>query len=387
MTDTRGRVKREFEKNLDLVTELSHSINANPELAFEEYGTSAAIIAALEDSGHFTVEKGVADLPTAFVASAGSGDLVFGVCAEMDALPDIGHGCGHNVIAASAVGAALALAPFADELGLTVRVFGTPAEESGTGKEIMVNRGVFDGTHAAIMVHPSLKDVVTPQLRASRSWRITYTGRGGHASRPWSALNAADATVVAQTAIGLLRQQLRDGIRVHHVVKEAGSAVNVIADRAVVDCMIRCDTIDEVDEVWERVRRCFDAGAVATGTGVEFTSLPSIYREFRHDRDLAPIFESNAKAIGRTFPDYPDKMFGSTDMGNVSLRIPALHPMLSFDLPTEEGNHTAAFAAAAAGHDGDRFVRDAGLAMALTIADVARSEPIRAGLMARASHG
>ncbi|WP_413798183.1 M20 family metallopeptidase [Streptomyces iranensis] len=387
MTDTKGRVKREYEKNLDLVTELSHRINANPELAFEEYETSAAIVAALENSGGFTVEKGVADLPTAFVASAGSGDLVFGVCAEMDALPGIGHGCGHNVIAASAVGAALALAPFADELGLTVRVFGTPAEESGTGKEIMVNRGVFDGTHAAIMVHPSLKDVVTPQLRASRSWRITYTGRGGHASRPWSALNAADATIVAQTAIGLLRQQLRDGIRVHHVVKEAGSAVNVIADHAVVDCMIRCDTIGEVDEVWERVRRCFDAGAIATGTGVEFTSLPSIYREFRHDQDLAPIFESNARAIGRTFPDYPDKMFGSTDMGNVSLRIPALHPMLSFDLPTEEGNHTAAFAAAAAGPDGDRFVHDGGLAMALTIADVAQSEPIRAGLIARASKG
>ncbi|AGP59606.1 M20 family metallopeptidase [Streptomyces rapamycinicus] len=387
MSDTKGRVKREYEKNLDLVTGLSHRINANPELAFEEYETSAAIVAALESGGEFTVEKGVADLTTAFVASAGSGDLVFGVCAEMDALPGIGHGCGHNVIAASAVGAALALAPFADELGLTVRVFGTPAEESGTGKEIMVNRGVFDGTHAAIMVHPSLKDVVTPQLRASRSWRITYTGRGGHASRPWSALNAADATVVAQTAIGLLRQQLRDGIRVHHVVKEAGSAVNVIADHAVVDCMIRCDTIDEVDEVWERVRRCFDAGAIATGAGVEFTSLPSIYREFRHDQDLAPVFESNAKAIGRTFPDYPDKMFGSTDMGNVSLRIPALHPMLSFDLPTEEGNHTAAFAAAAAGPDGDRFVHDAGLAMALTIAEVAQSEPIRAGLIARAANG
>ncbi|WNF01121.1 M20 family metallopeptidase [Streptomyces luomodiensis] len=385
MADINGRVKREFEKNLDLVTELSHRISAHPEPAFEEYATSAAIVAALENSGDFTIEKGVADLPTAFVASAGSGDLVFGVCAEMDALPGIGHGCGHNVIAASAVGAALALAPFADELGLTVRVFGTPAEESGTGKEIMVNRGVFDGTHAAIMVHPSLKDVVTPQLRAARSWRMTYTGRGGHASRPWSALNAADATVVAQTAIGLLRQQLRDGIRVHHVVKEAGSAVNVIADHAVVDCMIRADTINEVDEVWERVRRCFDAGAIATGTGVEFTSLPSVYREFRHDQDLAPIFESHAKAIGRTFPDYPDKTFGSTDMGNVSLRIPALHPMLSFDLPTEEGNHTAAFAAAAAGPEGDRFVHDGGLAMALTIADVARSEPVRRRLIGRAS--
>jgi amidohydrolase len=385
MTDITERIKREFDKHLNLVTELSHTINARPELAFEEHETSALLVATLEDRGGFTVEKGVADLPTAFVASAGSGDLVFGICAEMDALPDIGHGCGHNVIAASAVGAALALAPFADALGLTVQVFGTPAEESGTGKELMVNRGVFDQAHAAMMVHPTLKDVVTPQLRASRSWRVTYTGRGAHASRPWSALNTADATVLAQTAVGLLRQQLRDGIRVHHVVREAGKAVNVIADHAVVDCMIRCDTIAEVDEVWERVKPCFDAGAVATGTTVEYDSLPSIYREFRHDPDLAPLFQKNAEAVGRTFPDYPDKMFGSTDMGNVSLRIPALHPMLSFDLPTEDGNHTAAFAAAAGGPEGDRFVRDAGLAMALTIADVAQSESVRARLLRKSS--
>ncbi|MDQ1040199.1 amidohydrolase [Streptomyces sp. V3I8] len=385
MTDITERIKREFDNHLNLVTELSHTINARPELAFEEHETSTLLVSTLEDKG-FTVEKGVADLPTAFVASAGSGELAIGLCAEMDALPDIGHGCGHNVIAASAVGAALALAPFADELGLTVRVFGTPAEESGTGKEIMVNRGVFDETHAAMMVHPQVKDVVVPILRASRSWRITYTGVGGHASRPWNALNAADATVLAQAAIGLMRQQLRDGIRVHHFVREAGAAVNVIADRAVVDCMIRSDTIAEVDEVWERVRRCFDAGAVATGTSVAYESLPSIYREFRHDQDLAPLFEKNAQSLGRTFPDYPDgKMFGSTDMGNVSLRIPAIHPMLSFDLPPEDGNHTAAFAAAAAGPEGDRFVRDAGLAMALTIGDAARSESVRARLLRRAS--
>ncbi|MGX1773814.1 M20 family metallopeptidase [Nocardia brasiliensis] len=382
MTDIRTRIRNSFEDNVDSILELSHRINANPELAFEEHETSAAIVAALVAGGQFTVEKGVADLPTAFVASTGSGELAFGICAEMDALPDIGHGCGHNVIAAAAVGAALALAPYADELGLTVRVFGTPAEEKGTGKEIMVNRGVFDDTHAAMMVHPTLKNVAVPQLRASRSWQVTYTGRGGHASRPWSSLNAGDATVVAQTAIGLLRQQLRDGIRVHHVVKEAGKAVNVIPDRAVVDCMIRCDTIAEVDEVWERVRPCFDAGAIATGAAVEYTSLPSIYREFRHDPDLAPAFEKNAQAIGRTFPDYPDKMFGSTDMGNVSLRIPAIHPMLAFELPPEDGNHTAAFAVAAGGPEGDRFVRDSGLAMALTIADIAQSESVRARLIA-----
>lgn len=255
-------------------------------------------------------------------------------------------------------------------------------EERGTGKEIMVQRGVFAGTHAAMMVHPSLKDVVNPQFRASRSWRVDYTGRGGHASRPWNALNAADAVVVAQTALGLLRQQLRDGVRVHCVVQGAGTAVNVIPDRATAECMIRCDTLDEVDEVWERVRKCFEAGAVAAGTGVDFTTQPSLYREFRHDPDLASLFQDNAESLGRTFPDYPDKLFGSTDMGNVSQILPALHPMLSFDLPPEDGNHTAAFATAAGGGEGDRFVRDGGLAMALTIADVARSGPVRARLTA-----
>jgi metal-dependent amidase/aminoacylase/carboxypeptidase family protein len=248
----------------------------------------------------------------------------------------------------------------------------------------MLNRGVFDDVHAAMMVHPSLKDVVDPHFRASRSWTISYTGRGGHASRPWSALNAADATVVAQTAIGLLRQQLRDGILVHHVIKEAGAAVNVIADRAVMECMIRGNTIDDVDEVWERVRRCFEAGALATGTSVEIETLPSLYREFRHDPDLVTIFQSQAESLGRTFPDYPDKLFGSTDMGNVSLRVPALHPMLSFDLPAEQGNHTAAFAEAAGGPQGDAFVRDGGLAMALTIVEAAQSEPVRTRLLSRA---
>jgi amidohydrolase len=384
MNDIHDGVRDGFERSLAVALDLSHRINANPELAFEEHAASALLVGALEDGAGFRVERDVADLSTAFTATIGSGELVVGICAEMDALPDIGHGCGHNVIAGAAVAAALSLAPHVDDLGITLRVFGTPAEEKGTGKEIMLNRGVFDDVHAAMMVHPSLKDVVDPHFRASRSWTISYTGRGGHASRPWSALNAADATVVAQTAIGLLRQQLRDGILVHHVIKEAGAAVNVIADRAVMECMIRGNTIDDVDEVWERVRRCFEAGALATGTSVEIETLPSLYREFRHDPDLVTIFQSQAESLGRTFPDYPDKLFGSTDMGNVSLRVPALHPMLSFDLPAEQGNHTAAFAEAAGGPQGDAFVRDGGLAMALTIVEAAQSEPVRARLLSRA---
>lgn len=387
MSDIHEQIGQAFEEGLERALHLSHRIGEHPELAFEEHVTSEAIASTLENSGHFRISRAVAGLSTAFTAEAGSGELVLGMCAEMDALPEIGHACGHNAIAAATVGAALAVAPLVDELGITLRVFGTPAEERGEGKEIMIKAGVFDGTHAAIMVHPALKDMVTPQIRASRLWQVTYTGREGHASRPWSALNAADATVVAQAAIGLLRQQLRDGIRVHHVVKHAGDAVNVTAGRAVMECMIRADTLEDVDGVWARVSDCFRAGALATGTSVELSEPLLTYSEFRHDLDLAELFQANAEALGRTFPDYDDKMLGSTDMANVSQLVPALHPVLSYDLPPQEGNHTPAFAQASVGAEGDRFIRDAGLAMAHTIADAARSERLRSRLLAGIAPG
>ncbi|WP_134765143.1 M20 family metallopeptidase [Nocardioides sp. 1609] len=370
------RVGEELRLRLDSVLDLSHRMSEDPELAFDEHRASARIRQLLEERG-FAIEAGVADLPTAFIASIGSGDLVLAVCAEMDALPEIGHGCGHNAIAGAGVGAVLALAPFVNDLDITLRLYGTPAEESGTGKEIMVNHGLFDDVSAAIMVHPSLKDVVTPEFRASRSWRVGYTGVGGHASRPWNARNAADATVVAQVGIGLLRQQLEDRIRVHHVVSAPGGAVNVIADRTAVECMIRADTIDQVDEVWTRVQACFEAGAVASGTTMEVQQLPSLYREFDHDHHLAELFRVRAEQIGRTFPNYDDNLFGSTDMGNVSQVVPALHPMLSLALPSGDGTHTAAFAAAAAGPEGDRFVADGALGMALTLVDVAQTTSVR----------
>ncbi|RJQ84218.1 amidohydrolase [Amycolatopsis panacis] len=385
--DVNARITKAFHANLDRALELSHDINRHPELGYEEHRTSAVLIDALLSLGDFRVDRGAGGLPTAFTASVGTGELVIGVCAEMDALPEIGHACGHNVIAgaavaAAAVAAAAALAPFADELGVTVKVFGTPAEEMGTGKRQLLDRGVFDGTHAAMLVHPALKDMVTPEIRASRSWRVSFAGIGGHASRPWSALNAGDAVVVAQTAIGLLRQQLRDGIRVHVMTRGAGASVNVIPSTATVDCMIRGDSLEQVDEVWARVERCFAAGAVATGTTHEVEGLMS-WPEFRHDPDLAELFTLHAQALGRTFPDYDDRMLGSTDMAEVSLRIPALHPVLSFGLAPDQGNHTAAFAAAAGAADGDAVVRDGGLAMALTIADAAASVPLRARLLGR----
>ncbi|MCE0765168.1 amidohydrolase [Pseudonocardia kujensis] len=376
MTAVKDRIAAEFARHEPAVVALSRRMGADPEVAFEEHRTAAAVVGLLREHGGFTVEEGVAGLDTAFTATVGSGSLAVGLCAELDALPGIGHGCAHNVITATSLGAALALAPLADELDLTIRLLGTPAEEVLAGKAIMLREGAFDGLHAALMTHPTLKDMATPTIRAVRHWSISYRGRTAHASRPFEALNAADAVTVAQVGIGLLRQQKRDADRVHTWVKEAGTAVNVIAGVAVVECMVRADTLDEVDLLWPRVRACFEAGALAAGVEVEIVELASAHG-FRHDRDLAGLFQTNAETLGRTFPDHPDKAIGSTDMAEVSVRIPSIHPVLSFDSPPEEGNHTAAFARTAAGPEGARAIHDGGLALAWTVADAAQDTALR----------
>ncbi|TWF75305.1 amidohydrolase [Pseudonocardia hierapolitana] len=372
----KDRIAAEFARHEPAVVELSRRIGAHPEIAFEEHRTAAAVVELLKAHGGFDVEEGVAGLDTAFAATAGTGSLAIGLCAELDALPGIGHGCAHNVITATSVAAALALAPVADELDLTIRLLGTPAEEVLVGKVIMLREGAFDGLHAAMMMHPTLKDMAAPHIRAVRHWSISYQGRTAHASRPFEALNAADAVTVAQVAIGLLRQQKRDADRVHTWVKEAGTAVNVIPGAATVECMIRADSLDDVDLLWPRVRSCFEAGALAAGVGMEITELASV-NGFRHDQDLAGLFQANAEALGRTFPDYADRSLGSTDMAEVSVHMPAIHPVLSFDSPPEDGNHTAAFARTASGPEGARAVHDGGLALAWTIADAARDEALR----------
>jgi Peptidase dimerisation domain len=223
----RDRIERAREQLLDL----SHRIHAEPELGMEEERASAWLSDALSGAG-FTVERGVGGLDTAFSARSGPGPFRVVVCAEYDALPGIGHACGHNVIAAMSVGAGLGLAAVADDVGVEVTVLGTPAEESGGGKIILLEQGAFAGTHAAMMVHPSPFDVVETPIIAVDQLNVTYTGKAAHASAfPELGVNAADAMVVAQTAIGLLRQHLRASDRVHGIVTKGGDAPNVVPAR------------------------------------------------------------------------------------------------------------------------------------------------------------
>jgi amidohydrolase len=373
------------DRDLEGLLTLSHTLHQHPELAFEEERSAAWVAEALATGG-FQVEAGVCDLPTSFVATAGSGPLVIAICAEYDALPGIGHACGHNIIAAAAVGAGRALAPLADELGMTVKVMGTPAEEGGGGKVLMLERGAFAGVNAAMMVHPAPIEELQMRCLAVTHLDIRYTGKSAHASAyPEQGINAADALTVAQVAIGLLRQHLRSGDQVHGIVTDGGDAPNVIPARTAAQFLVRSPSLASLAEVEPRVRRCFEAGALATGATVEITPLSPPYSEFRPDAEIAACYKRNAEALGRSFPELAERpMGGSTDMANVSLAMPTIHPMVGIDsLPAV--NHQPEFAAATVTPAGDRAVRDGALAMAWTAIDLASSPDLRRRLEAKAA--
>jgi amidohydrolase len=338
------------------------------------------------DAGGFRVERGVCDLPTAFVARAGSGPLHVAICAEYDCLPEIGHACGHNVIAASAVGAGLALARIADDVGLMVSVIGTPAEEYGGGKVLLLERGAFAGVHAAMMVHPAPIDIVEPATLAIHEFDVHYHGKAAHAAAfPERGINAADALTVAQTAIGLLRQHLRPSDRVHGIVLRGGEAPNVVPAHTPARYEVRARSMRELTTVREKVLRCFEAGALATGARMELANETPAYAEVAHDRDLAARYRANALALGRLIPDpgtMAERFAGSTDMGNVSQRIPSIHPTIGIDsLPAV--NHQPEFAAHCVTPAADRALVDGAIAMAWTAIDVAADASLNARLRAR----
>lgn len=360
----------------DALTGLSHDMWDHPELAFEETRAAAHAAGVLNDAG-FSVDAGVAGLDTAFVASIGSGPLVIGICAELDALPGIGHACGHNMIAAAGVGAGLGLAEVADDLGLTVKVFGTPAEENGGGKIIMLEAGTFDGVHAAMMVHPSpAESDVFPTL-ASVGCDYHFHGKPAHSSMaPHEGVNAADAVTIAQVSIGLLRQHLQPGDQIHGIVTDGGLAANIVPDRSSAHYIIRSPDLEGLHELQPRLDRCFEAGALATGARLEISRPQPPYSEFRHDDELATLYRGHAERRGRTFIRRPTKGAASTDMANLSLLMPTIHPTVGLDCAPAV-NHQPEFAAHCRTEAADVGILDSAVALALTAADAATTDPLR----------
>ena len=361
---------------------LSHDLHAHPELAWEEVRSCARVAGELADAGFAVVER-FTGLETAFVARRGTGPLHLAVCAEYDALPGMGHACGHNLIAAISTGAALALAPYVDDLGITLSVFGTPAEEGGGGKIELLDRGAFAGVHAAAMVHPGPVDVARAEPYAVSHSHIQYDGKAAHAAAyPDRGINAADAFTIAQVAIGLLRQQLPHDVRVHGVMTNGGEAPNSIPRRTEGRWYVRAGSLAELTELEQRVARCFEAGALATGCELTVTAESKPYAEFRTDEGLLDAYVRRAEQLGRRFSSGADSLMNraSTDMGNVSQRSPAIHPYVGIDsLPAV--NHQPEFAAAAISPAADRATIDGARALALTLLDAATDPATRQRLL------
>lgn len=357
---------------------LSRDLYDHPEIAWEEVRSAHRVASALSDGG-FDITERYCELDTAFAAQIGSGDLHVALCAEYDALPGLGHACGHNLISAITVGAALALAPIADDLGLTLSVIGTPAEEGGGGKIELLERGGFDGQHLAAMVHPGPVDVARAQPFAVSHSHIEYRGKSAHAAAyPERGVNAADAFTIAQVAIGLLRQQLPSSVRVHGMMTRGGEAPNAIAEHTEGRWYVRAETLGQLAEIERKVMRCFEAGALASGAELIVRPESKPYAEFRTDDGLLACYERRATAVGRQFVSGPDTAMAraSTDMGNVSQVLPAIHPYIGIDsLPAV--NHQPEFAAATMSSAAETAIAHGAIALAGTVVDAASDPHIR----------
>lgn len=366
----------------DLV-ELSHSIHAEPELAFAEHRSCAKTQVLVAERG-FRMTAAPGGLETAFRADFGSGSLVVGICAEYDALPGIGHACGHNIIAASAVGTALALAEVADELDLTVVLLGTPAEEAGGGKALMLDAGTFDDVATTVMLHAGPLDIARARSLALSQVAIEYIGRESHAAvAPYLGLNAADAITVAQVAIGLLRQQFAPGQMAHGIVTDGGQATNVIPARARMEYTMRANDGESLRELEGRMSDCFLAGAVATGCSHRVQATEPSYLELTPDQWLAEVFRAEMVRLGRApVPVEVEAAFplGSTDMGNVTQVMPGIHPIVGIDAGGAS-IHQPGFAAAAAGPSADKAVVEGAIMLARTVVRLAETPAERDRVM------
>lgn len=363
------------------ILDLSHAIHADPELGGQEFRAAKRVRRVLRRAG-FSFDERQPAQPTAFAASYGSGELVVALCVEYDALPDIGHACGHNVNAASAVGAALALAAVAKELDITVRVLGTPAEETTGGKVDLINDGFFDDVALAMMVHAGAADVVGGTSLAMSMWDVLFEGRPAHAAAaPSEGVNALDALVIAQTAIALARQQLPAGSIVSLIVTEGGSAVNVIPERTRASVEMRAPGIDQLRVIQSRVRRCLEAGAHASGCTLQVTPTGNDYAELRQDPYLSEAYREAMKSRGRDVAFNADPV-ASTDMGNVSQLVPSIHPVVGYDV-RGAAHHTAEFAAFGASAGADKAVLDGSIGMAAAASAAAMDPEQRVRLLRR----
>ncbi|HET8969796.1 MAG TPA: amidohydrolase [Candidatus Nanopelagicales bacterium] len=354
------------------IISLSHEIHADPELAYDEHRSMARCADLLEAAG-YPVERGAYGVPTAFAARAGSAGPHLVVCAEYDALPVVGHACGHNIIAAAAVGTGLVLLPLLDQIGLRLTVLGTPAEEVGGGKVDLINGGALTGVDAALMMHPAPYDDIDGAGLAIEEWSVVVHGKASHASsEPALGRNALDGLVAGYTAVAMLRQHLRPWQQVHGIITHGGDAANIVPERAAATYYLRALDMPDLADLRERVRAAFEGAAAATGTSVVIEQVGHVYEPITTNVGLAKAFTAACDLIGRPYTPDPKgpSPGGSTDFGNVSQLVPGLHANLAVH-SWPAVNHQHEFAAHCVGPQGDATLLDAVKAMSLTALELA----------------
>jgi len=364
------KVKDSVESQRQQLARLSLNIHDNPELGFKEEKASAWLAGYLEDNG-FHVERGIAGLPTAFRATYGQGSPRVALLAEYDALPKIGHGCGHNIIGVSAVGAGVASKHIIDQLGGSVVVMGTPGEEGFGGKIDMVKAGAFREIDVAMIVHPDTRNMSTEEALAASTLEVEFFGRPAHAAgQPHKGINALDALILAFTSINSLRQHIRGDARIHGIITDGGEAPNIVPAHSAAVFLVRALDDDYLAELRDRVLNCFTGASVATGARLEYRWRDRTYAPMKNNMTLAGLFKQNLESLGREVEAFDPRFgLGSTDMGNVSQVVPSIHPTIAI-APGDVLIHTPEFAAATVSDAGHNGLLDAAKAMAMTVADI-----------------
>ena len=356
----------------DRIVAVSREIHAHPELNYHEHFAHDLLTKVLQDAG-VDVRPSAYGVPTAFEAVAGSRGPEVLVLLEYDALPGIGHGCGHNVIAAAGLGAGLAAASIADEIGGRVRILGTPAEEGGGGKIAMARNGAFATGAAAMMIHPADAELLRMDSLAIQAVDVVYHGKEAHASAaPWEGRNALDAAVLGYMNVAALRQHIRPTERVHGIITEGGEKPNIVPRRAAASWYVRSETLGSLQTLKGRVLACLEGASSACGCTMDADWEGHSYAEVRDNETLASAYAHNMAQAGRTVVDPREighRVLGSTDMGNVSYLVPSIHPMVAV-APRGTPIHTREFAEYAGSDSGDRAAIDGAMAMAMTVVDL-----------------
>lgn len=352
------------------LSELSLKIHANPETAFQEEKAVGWLTDYLKGNG-FSIESGICGLTTAFRASYGQGKPAIAILAEYDALPKLGHACGHNLIATSAVGAAVAAKLAVDRFGGSILVIGTPGEEMYGGKVFMVNRGAFDGVDMAMMVHPAGLNTATTRFLACQTLEVEFFGKAAHAAaRPEAGINALEAMLQSFAAINSLRQHIKDSARIHGIITDGGEAANIVPAHSAGHFIVRAEDDVYLDELKERVINCFIGAATATGARLEYKWAEIRYAPLRSNLALARLFRRNLQSLGRRVHLFNPRIgIGSSDIGNVSQILPSIHPLIAI-APARVVTHSPQFAETAASETGTRGLLDAAKALAMTVVDL-----------------